>query len=130
MFVDKTGEKLTAVRNRGELAEGWYDPETLRKAQASVAAADGDDEDNGRPFLLRAPVPAAREMVERSDRHDDDDDDDDDDGYGPALPSATDLQIRSESKREKPSGPSIPGFQDLQERRGNISLSHTTTPPS
>ncbi|KAL8903069.1 MAG: hypothetical protein Q9207_004179 [Kuettlingeria erythrocarpa] len=118
ILEDLDERELTAVRNRGELAEGWYDPETLRKAQASVAAADGDDEDNGRLYLLRAPVPAARAMVGKSDRHgDDDDDDDEDDSYGPALPSSTDLQIRSEGKREKPPGPSIPGFQDLQERR-------------
>ncbi len=33
--------RLTFVRNHGDLAEGWYDPATLRKAQTSAAADDG-----------------------------------------------------------------------------------------
>ncbi|KAI4092248.1 MAG: hypothetical protein LQ344_003606 [Seirophora lacunosa] len=98
--------------NRAELAEGWYDPDTLRKAQASAAAEDD------RPATSRAPLPPAREReLGASDRDNDDDaSGDEDDGYGPAFPSDSDPHARI-ARREKPSGPSIPNVQDLQVQR-------------
>lgn len=105
------------MRNRAELAEGWYDPDTLRKAQASAAAEDD------RPATSRAPLPPAREReLGASDRDNDDDaSGDEDDGYGPAFPSDSDPHARI-ARREKPSGPSIPNVQDLQVQRGNDSI--------
>ncbi|KAL8973543.1 MAG: hypothetical protein Q9197_002206 [Variospora fuerteventurae] len=102
--------------NRAELAEGWYDPETLRKAQASVAA-DDDYRTTSRPPLphsARARVPGG------SDRHDSSGDDDDDDGYGPALPSDSDPRGPRITRREKQAGPSIPNLQDLQVQRASF----------
>ena len=92
-------------RNRGELAEGWYDPQTLTKAQS--AAND--------PIIPPGPsIPAkpSQEVVIE--------DDDDDDGYGPALPSKSDQRIER-ARTLKRSGPSIPNIQDLELRRGTES---------
>ena len=91
------------MRNGGELAEGWYDPETLRKAQASAATENGYHA-SSRP----------REGQERSSS---DEGEDDDDGFGPQLPSnsTTSMEV---SRHGKPSGPSIPNLQDLQVQRG------------
>ncbi|KAL9022300.1 MAG: hypothetical protein Q9185_000542 [Variospora sp. 1 TL-2023] len=103
--------------NRAELAEGWYDPETLRKAQASVAA-DDDYRTTSRPPLPRSA--RAREPG-ASDRHDSSSgDDDDDDGYGPALPSDSDPRGPRITRREKQAGPSIPNLQDLQVQRASF----------
>ncbi|KAL8853480.1 MAG: hypothetical protein Q9221_001639 [Calogaya cf. arnoldii] len=85
--------------NRGELAEGWYDPQTLRKAQS---AADG-------------PIAPSRPIIP-SKAFQDDVNEDDDDGYGPALPSKSD-QRRARARALKQSGPSIPNIQDLEFKR-------------
>ncbi|KAI4168771.1 MAG: hypothetical protein LQ343_006153 [Gyalolechia ehrenbergii] len=106
-FVGRWDEKwrLTLVRNRGELAEGWYDAETLRKAQ--VSAADIHD-DQIPPY----PSDLGREVSAR----DGNSDDEEDDGFGPALPSNSYAPPET-ARRGKQSGPSIPNFQDLQEQR-------------
>jgi hypothetical protein len=97
--------------NRGELAEGWYDPETYARVKAraeemglgmgwrgdageepSGAAAAEDDGEQSQPQT-------------RAEGQDDDDDDDyDDEDYGPVLPG---------SGAGRPSGPGIPSRQDL-----------------
>ncbi|KAI4147170.1 MAG: hypothetical protein L6R39_003211 [Caloplaca ligustica] len=99
-------KRFTGRWNRGEVAEGWYDPETLRKAQ--ISAADTDNEPR-----RASPLPLT---AERKGARSDSDDDDDADGYGPALPSRSEMHTRN-PRREKQSGPSIPKFQDLQEQR-------------
>lgn len=91
-------------RNRGELAEGWYDPQTLRKAQSAA-------NDPITPSQTSIPANSSQEdLIE-------DDDDDDDDGYGPALPSKSDQRIER-ARTLKQSGPSIPNIQDLELQRG------------
>lgn len=89
-------------RNRGELAEGWYDPQTLRKAQS--AAND--------------PITPSRPSIPAKSSQDDViEDDEDDDGYGPALPSKSDQRIER-ARTLKQSGPSIPNLHDLELQRG------------
>ncbi|KAH9818196.1 RNA helicase [Teratosphaeria destructans] len=83
--------------NRGELAEGWYDPDTKRRA----------DERHVEPARGRA-VPGAKLLENPEQGRDEEvDDEDDDDGYGPALPEG----IRNRQ------GPTVPGSQDLQHRQ-------------
>lgn len=92
------------MRNRGELAEGWYDPVTLRKAQASAAST----------------ARMARQYEPSGEGHQDGEgDSSDDDDVGPALPS--DYTVIKEGKR---SGPAIPNLQDLELRRGTSSLEY------
>ncbi|KAJ5722546.1 hypothetical protein N7488_000581 [Penicillium malachiteum] len=96
--------------NRAELAEGWYDPETLEKARKSAAerppppqrernspkyARGGQDNENAQT------VP----VVE-------DDEDEDEDEYGPTLPHP------NASRQMARSGPTIPRMQDLELKRG------------
>lgn len=38
----RMGQEANVQRNRGELSEGWYDPETLRKALVSATEAEGE----------------------------------------------------------------------------------------
>ena len=95
-------------RNRGELAEGWYDPETLRKAQ--VSAAD----------YLNVP---SRSPIPTKTLDDHVTEDEEDEGYGPALPSKSENPIERARNMRQP-GPSIPNTQDLKFQRG------ITDPPS
>src|SRR4051812_13029650 len=60
-FLRRT--RLTCVRNRGELSEGWYDPSTLQKAQNSEpATGDAPSDDRYR----YGPEPVAAPRTERS----------------------------------------------------------------
>ena len=83
--------------NRGELAEGWYDPEMRERA---------DERSAKRTSEVRVPkisqkktnAGSGQEAVSV----------DEDDGYGPSLPSA-------EGARQN--GPTVPNLQDLQYRQ-------------
>ena len=94
------------MRNRGELAEGWYDPATLKRALASTTSTDGfvqsrrnrDSPDYG-PSISK----------ENSDE----------DVLGPTLPSQT-VAI---SQRDRMQGPGIPNMQDLELQQGKWPLS-------
>lgn len=92
------------MRNRGELAEGWYDPVTFRKARAAAAATAQT---------------APRYKPSADGRQDDGGDSSDDDTLGPALPG--DYIATKEGKR---SGPAIPNLQDLELQRGMSSLKY------
>lgn len=92
---------LTSVRNRGELAEGWYDPATLQKAQASAASYE-ESEQPPRPRDSPKYGSPVRE------------DSSDDDLVGPTLPGR---EVTSHDKGKRP-GPAIPNVQDLELRRG------------
>jgi len=99
--------KLTFVRNRGELAEGWYDPSTLQKAQASAASnptiAEPRQRSRGSPTyesLLSAEESSGDDLV------------------GPTLPGQ-DVAMRKGSMR---AGPAIPNLQDLELKRGILPL--------
>lgn len=91
------------MRNRGELAEGWYDPATLQKAQASATSNDG------------APATGPR-VSPTYDRVDEADESSDEDAVGPALPGN---KPRSHPAGKKP-GPAIPNSQDLELQRGTF----------
>jgi len=91
------------VRNRGELAEGWYDPATLHKAQAAAASYDEDTE---RAKPRDSPTYGSPRRSESSDE----------DLVGPALP---DQEVASYNKGKR-RGPAIPDTQDLELRRGEI----------
>lgn len=99
-------------RNRGELAEGWYDPSTLHKAQQSADSAQDDYSSS-----TTRPEPAAATASTSGNATTQDageDDSDSDDSVGPSLPGQDD---RSRRKR---TGPSIPNMQDLELKRGTI----------
>jgi len=103
--------KLTFVRNRGELAEGWYDPATLQKAQASAASQPTEPESRQRP--RGSPKYDSPTRSEESS---------DDDLVGPTLPGH-DFSIR---KGNRKAGPAIPDLQDLELKRGILSLTKYT----
>ncbi|KAK4542166.1 hypothetical protein LTR36_007013 [Oleoguttula mirabilis] len=85
--------------NRGELAEGWYDPDTKAKADARQAS---------RPAIEPAgPRRASLVAAEGQASEDGDGDEDGEDGYGPALPETARRRM----------GPTVPGMQDLQHKR-------------
>ncbi|RMJ10015.1 hypothetical protein CDV36_010371 [Fusarium kuroshium] len=89
--------------NRGELAEGWYDPEMFARITAQNQGASS-----------RASHLTARrdEREEKADdnvkgRDDNSEEEEDDDDYGPTLPT---------SDNTRRSGPGIPTLQDLSLR--------------
>lgn len=92
--------RLTLLRNRGELAEGWYDPSTKQKAIESSTTEDAIL--NGSDRQLRASPDYGRNGPKH---HANCMDESDDDVVGPALPT------RQISQRRK--GPAIPGSEDL-----------------
>ena len=94
---------LTFVRNRGELAEGWYDPATLQKAQASATSNAADAESRSRP--RDSPSYGSPRGA---------DDGSDEDVVGPAMPGG---EVRV-YKGDKRAGPAIPNLQDLELQRG------------
>ncbi|GAB7345766.1 hypothetical protein MBLNU457_4034t1 [Dothideomycetes sp. NU457] len=81
--------------NRGELAEGYYDPVTKAKA---VRSANG----SSAPRAQQEPVSAVPTKTSESD-------DEDDDDYGPSLPDAVAVH--------KSQGPRVPTLEDIQDRR-------------
>ncbi|TKA67617.1 hypothetical protein B0A55_09264 [Friedmanniomyces simplex] len=118
--------------NRGELAEGWYDPEMKGRAEERFVAAAAPPANRGKlggtaaALGIGAGVGTAYDQQHRnqdSDPDPDEDSDDDEDDYGPLLPSlppftsATAATAPPPHPRPKPPGPSIPTLQDLQLRR-------------
>lgn len=98
--------ELTFLRNRGELAEGWYEPETLRKAQASaIASASRPEPDADKKAQTQ------RDATQSKDLSDDD--------VGPALPRGRSETAAAASQvGNERHGPAIPSLQDLELRRG------------
>jgi len=94
------------VRNRGELAEGYYDPATKSKAdQAETRPPQRHDQDDVHDYGVGERQQSGGE---------------DDEDYGPALPGA------HGSTRTK--GPAVASLEDIQHRNGMIILSkHTNT---
>ncbi|KAJ5888092.1 hypothetical protein N7495_008133 [Penicillium taxi] len=89
--------------NRGELAEGWYDPTTLEKARKNV------DYQPGEKYHGRDSPEYGNEQSEPREVQAPTDEDDEDDEYGPTLPQG--------SARIVHSGPTIPNMQDLELKR-------------
>ena len=92
---------LTFVRNRGDLAEGWYDPATLQKASTASASSVAEPEKRLRGSPQYGSPPGAEESSE-------------DDIVGPTLPGQ-EISIHKSNRR---AGPAIPNLQDLELRRG------------
>ena len=86
--------------NRGELAEGWYDPATKERADARCRS----DSERQQVKSPRAELDVPGQPT----NHISAEEEDDDDGYGPALP---------EKESTTRIGPAIPSFQDIQQRR-------------
>ncbi|KAM3515520.1 hypothetical protein MY11210_000893 [Beauveria gryllotalpidicola] len=80
--------------NRGELAEGWYDPDMFQRIVASYQEEEAENPGRGEP---------AEEQRQGAAPADDQDDSD----YGPALPSSSSFRA---SRRV---GVSIPSIDDL-----------------
>ncbi|KIX03262.1 uncharacterized protein Z518_06814 [Rhinocladiella mackenziei CBS 650.93] len=83
--------------NRGELAEGWYDPHTLEKAKASVSNDDAHGNGGGRtdedgaeygPALPR-PLGTSKDTGHNASR-----------GHSATIPSMPDLRARDEQAEE------------------------------
>ena len=96
-------KRLTFVRNRGELAEGWYDPATLQRAQASATSETIKPKSQSRP--RDSPSDGSPRKAEESS---------DEDVVGPSMPGG-ETQVYKSNKR---SGPAIPNLQDLELQRG------------
>jgi hypothetical protein len=94
--------RLTCLRNRGELAEGWYDPQMLEKARSNAAS-----EEPPRSFKPRASPTSGNTASENDD-------------FGPALPS-DDQPHPNPPKSTSKHGPSIANLQDLQAKRETAS---------
>ena len=94
-------KRLTLVRNSGELAEGWYDPVTLEKAQASASSNATHTERQPRDS-------PSYDSPKRSGASSDED------VVGPTMPGGE----RNVYKSDKRRGPAIPNLQDLELQRG------------
>ncbi|CAL3968793.1 unnamed protein product [Diplocarpon coronariae] len=91
--------------NRGDLAEGWYDPSTFQKAVQTAGAPGVERRDENRPKAGTAVV------ERRNDRESIAEESDSDDSIGPALPG----QVSRPRGTRK--GPTIPNIQDLELKR-------------
>ncbi|KAL7817586.1 hypothetical protein V8C44DRAFT_242163 [Trichoderma aethiopicum] len=94
--------------NRGELAEGWYDPEMFQRILARYPAADGQQhEGKGRQQHQQMQQQHSSRGVSREDDRSESrgDDDSEDEDYGPVLPGAS-----GGSRRV---GAGIPNKEDL-----------------
>ena len=92
------------MRNRGELAEGWYDPNTLKRAQVSI----GDTED------VPSIPPIRKQLEQNADDRSQEAQSSDEDVVGPNLPGN---QVVSSSSGMR-TGPALPKIQDLELQRG------------
>ncbi|KAJ5155444.1 hypothetical protein N7492_008247 [Penicillium capsulatum] len=94
-------KSFTQKWNRGELAEGWYDPGTLDRARKSAAEQQPVPEQRrASPNYAQDEDASGSPVVE-----------DDDDDYGPTLPHP------SMNRGAAHSGPTIPKMQDLELQR-------------
>ncbi|KAI1310585.1 hypothetical protein F5Y03DRAFT_344875 [Xylaria venustula] len=106
--------------NGGELAEGWYRPETFEDAILD-ARGTSDKAVNERSRHGSSPAREVNLRPEAKAEKEVDDDDDDDDDYGPRLPAQEDSNPGNKntthlSSQSKP-GPGIPTLEDLTQRR-------------
>lgn len=122
--------------NRGELAEGWYDPEMferiVREAPERPMAArqedsgqerrrDSAEEDHGAAGEQSPLLRYARRLgddEEEEEEEKDNDDDGDDDDYGPILPPGQSSAHPGDRK-----GPGIPSLSDLALQREDAASS-------
>ncbi|KAK0617125.1 hypothetical protein B0T14DRAFT_589576 [Immersiella caudata] len=105
--------------NRGELAEGWYEPETFERvmitAEGGKGGKGGGKGVSGGREREEGVDGGRRERRESSNRDGKQEEEGEEEGeegeeYGPALPGAV-------SSIAKPRGPGVPSLQDLELRR-------------
>ena len=108
--------RLTFVRNHGDLAEGWYDPATLRKAQTSVTASNDSPPTRHRPSPPRRPSSPKTTRFEEEKETRENNASSGEDIIGPTLPNRALLHPTPRAKGKAP-GPSLPNTQDLALRR-------------
>ncbi|KAF2453302.1 hypothetical protein BDY21DRAFT_356286 [Lineolata rhizophorae] len=89
--------------NRGELAEGWYDPATWVKAKEMIQSDIENDQHDA-----TAHAGPSRGSLKRNKGGDQDDESSDEDEFGPAP-----LESRADSRRY---GAAVPNMEELQER--------------
>lgn len=102
--------------NRGELAEGWYDPDLFSRVvaenpPAALKKRAPEDVDERASHELEASVDEKEAKGKRL-PSDDEDDENEGDDYGPTLPSA--------GSGGRVMGPGIPSLQDLSLRNEMI----------
>ncbi|WEW55052.1 hypothetical protein PRK78_000480 [Emydomyces testavorans] len=138
---------LTDSRNRGDLAEGWYDPNTFEKARDSAFTRDPSEPRSSRrdaslwkrrsgsygedTWRNRLVTPRDLDRVQDTQRTglpeqaisprettEDEEEDGDEESYGPQIPTEHTSSSPSRApKRIDKSGPKIPTIQDLQLQR-------------
>ncbi|PGH17818.1 hypothetical protein AJ79_00959 [Helicocarpus griseus UAMH5409] len=141
--------------NRGELAEGWYDPSTYEKAQQSSGAYADNNDRSASTTVPRASPDYSDEGYDRSSTgggdntsattrgcsisaatptplaEDEEEDEDEEESYGPKLPTPdTSLALEPSTSRinraVERSGPTIPSMQDLQLQRESEKHAHSS----
>ena len=91
------------------MAEGWYDPITLTKAQKAVE----DNEPEQRVRTTSGQKPAQKNVSEAEDQDEDD--------YGPTLPGQL-ANVESTAGSGPHAGPTIPRLDDLKSRNEDARL--------
>ncbi|KAI1651212.1 uncharacterized protein F4817DRAFT_325469 [Daldinia loculata] len=123
--------------NRGELAEGWYSPETL--SEAKKAGAGAGTQFVGEDRIVSVTSPSSRPSGQSRERlgggsgsilsGGEENEDEDDDEYGPTLPGSAPAKSYtrdpSDATRSTRHGPGIPNRQDLDLRRENAEEERT-----
>ena len=99
--------------NRGELAQGWYEPETFERVRLEFGGEDGEVGESGEGEGGKGGAESdgkgsageGERVLERGG-----DGDEEEEEYGPLLPGAA-------SSISRPRGPGVPTLQDLDLRR-------------
>ncbi|KAF7715677.1 Uncharacterized protein PECH_001553 [Penicillium ucsense] len=101
---------LDNLSNHGELAEGWYDPDTLKRARQNAAEYASAPIERASPTYEREDSTVAASAVHPT-AEEEDDGDEDGEEYGPTVP------ISGFTKNFTHPGPTIPNMQDLELKR-------------
>ncbi|KAJ0164888.1 hypothetical protein CTA2_12972 [Colletotrichum tanaceti] len=101
--------------NRGQLSQGWYDPEMFvaAKERAIEEGIDGPRDESGRDEIKETTEEKRERGGDEDGIEDDEDDDEDDDDLGPRPPPTA----REGGQR---SGPGIPSMADLSLHRETL----------
>ncbi|CAG8124011.1 unnamed protein product [Penicillium salamii] len=102
-------KSFTQKWNRGELAEGWYDPATLDRARQNFEPPSVDKGGRESPDYTQGER-ATGSGVAQETQPEGAEDEDDDDEYGPTLPQPGSARVGF-------MGPTIPRMQDLELKR-------------
>ncbi|KAI0097249.1 hypothetical protein GGR51DRAFT_566692 [Nemania sp. FL0031] len=106
--------------NNGELAEGWYRPETFEDARLDLReASNGKRQDSAGGGRNSSTAQTQDIHAPRHEKYDSEEDEDNDD-YGPTLPIQDDIDSATgttKSLSQTKHGPGIPSLSDLTLRR-------------